>query len=236
MSEKKLIQCLQETFAKPWGVGHLQSYRILSGFLNSVSDEITQQKSRENLSIIRNNLASAKWFQYSKSKPILNQLLDQIKITTVNFISTSNQTNLELTLQFEKFIFHVDFQTHSETSMTNLIIHFTSKPAIGSISTSTRAYLALSTSTVNPQLKIKPQSLSVPEFSQIYDICGLSTQMLSQSDFLMLWIEILSYFDSSEMLIQIPLSSQVQVSLKDLASRVNTYINDKSDYGYKLIK
>ena len=89
-----------------WNQRQLKPYTMIHHYANHHKENDKKYQLREDKVIIRNNFKDQLWYNYSKSKPILNQLLDSMVLHSYTFTEDERCLNFQVVIQFESFSLH----------------------------------------------------------------------------------------------------------------------------------
>jgi len=217
-----IFNTLTSVFSSPdWTPTHYEIYKIIKNFYNDFKEKCRIYETRDDKIIIRNNIKEQPWFTFSKSKPIISQLLDNM--TLVNYIHETSENCIifNVVLSFGKF--HLQghlYKDMSEGKVSSYILVKNEKK---------KAYFTSYNQSNTQQNKL-------PDFDEIYEIIGLSQNMLYQCDLLNLIGEIIMFYDESQNIGNIPISNAINVNLNQLIEKFNSYIlNKKQHSDFKIL-
>lgn len=243
MTETKSVlssinQLLVDTFnVKEWSHTQIEVYRLIQQFTQSFKEDYRRYDLRSDKCAIRDNFKDQTWFACSRCKPIISQWIDRMKLVHYGYDQTSTCLHFNLTMSFDQFILVGGLYKNEAIGCLNFYIYVES-------TNHCRAYLTL----YNQWPKVKrpvrgavmeleePNAHKIPEFDQIYQIIGLSSSMVTQSDLLCFFSEIIMYYDVSGSVGQIPINNTVPYTIDQLSHRLNAYLTQKkSSTDYTII-
>ena len=217
-----LESSLISTFTvKEWTPIQHQAYTIVRHYADNFKENNKKYEIKDDRNIIRNNLKDQLWFTYSKSKPIISHLLDEM--TVINYICDDNEfcLNFILVIAFDKFRLHACLYRNKVNNFLNYYIFFENKDKH-------KAYLTYYTYAMGTASTDNIKKLKLPEFDKIYSITGINPQIFYQYELLNLFSEIIMYYDESGTLGNVPISHGLPVTLNQLIHKFNEFINYKN--------
>ena len=174
-----------------WSVQQHNTYKMLQMYVNNYKLYDKKYELRDDIEIIRSNLLSQYWYQKCNIKSALTFLFDSMMLTDYYFINNNHCINLNLTIEFDKFNLNVSYYNNKINSCTNFYVFFENNK------TKNRAYLCY----YGYSLKNTPSQdlikLKIPEFSKIYIVTDINSDILKQFDLLCFFSEIIFYYDES---------------------------------------
>ena len=226
----QLIACFNQD---DWTSTQHDTYRFLSNLIRDerIINRIKQFESKDDKNIIRGNFKEQPWFIYSKSKPIITQLIEQMKPINYHYNHVDGIfTHLLIDLDFGRFTLHGYLYHNDLNHMTSTHIYFENRRH-------QKAYLTYYTHLDGFETPDNLKGLKLPEFDKIYQISNLSQSIIYQCDLLNFFAEIIIYYDDSNQLGELPISHQCNVTLNQLIEQCNQYISQKkSNADYQVIQ
>lgn len=207
--------------ANNWTQSQYQSYRLLSDYVSNYKEKNKQYELREDKLIIRNNIKEQSWYNYSKSKIIVNNILDEMAL--VKYISDNKEScvNFMIHLSFGTFSLNVCFYKNKINQMINYYIFFENNKG-------EKGYLAYYIMATGTQIVDTLKKIKLPEFDKIYQITGINSQIFYQYELLNFFSEIIMYYDDSGLIGDIHLGNFLPVTLNQLINKYNDYLNQKN--------
>jgi hypothetical protein len=200
-----------------WSHPQYETYKVIKSYVESYEEENRRYEVKDDKIIIRNNFKEQPWFAYSKSKPIISQLIDQMKL--VDYIYDKNEfcLNLYVVLAFDNFKLNGCLYKNTVNDCINYYISLENHRH-------QKAYLTYYTHFHGVDAN---QKLKLPEFNKIYDITKLSQTILYQGDLLNFFAEIIMYYDESNTIGDLPIGVDLNVTLNQLVEKFNIYLSQK---------
>lgn len=223
--DRNLLYTLEATMNQlfeneSWNSQQHLGYNLMRNNVQHFKEKNKKFEIKDDRMIIRNNLKEQLWYGYSKSKPIMNQLLDLMVMT--NYICDVNDycNNFMLVTSFDKFKLHTCLYHNHINKFLNFYIYFENEQK-------NRAYLAYYTLAMGMEPNGNMKNLKLPEFEKIYQVTGLNQQMFYQYDLLNFFAEIIMYYEESNQLGNIQISHIMPVTLNQLIEKYNDYVDKK---------
>jgi hypothetical protein len=233
-SDRVTVNSLESTLGSifdinDWNPLQHQSYTIIRRYVDNFRENNRIYETKNDKLIIRNNFKDQIWFIYSKSKPIMSQLLDVMELSRYVFEDNEYCVNLLLVVSFGTFKMKACFYKNKINNFLNYFILFENNKG-------QRAYLTYYTVSMGSEPTENTKKLKLPEFEKIYLIISINPQMFYQYDLLNFFSEIVMYYDESEIIGNTQISQNLQVTLNQLMSQYNNYIHQKnSSNGYNIV-
>lgn len=225
MSDNKAINSMLSNIFKSdeWSSVQYNTYKAIQQYVDEFKGKKRIYETKDDLGIIRNNLKDQLWYKYSKSKPIISHLLDNMKLISHTYDENTHGINFNLSISFDKFQVHACLYKNISNNFINYYIYFENKQA--------RAYLSYYIKPFDPEFKV---NCKLPDLNKIYEITNLSKNIICQCDLLNLFSEIIMYYDDSSTIGDLPISNDVSVTLNQLIEKSNSYLSQKkSEIDYK---
>lgn len=219
MSSKKTLlnelnDLLVSVFADPhWTTQQYQIYQLIKQYSDSFQIECKQYDTKNDKINIRNNLRDQIWYVHSKSKPIINQLIDDYQITQYISEHTEMSSYFMLILSFHKYSIKCHYYQNQRDKLTIYYICVEKGNQTG--------YLTY----VNP---INTFPTKLPDLDKVYQIMNLSPNIICQCDLLGIIVEIVCYYDEAQKIADFPISNSLNITLNQLLDKFNQYINNKA--------
>lgn len=212
-----------------WTSFQNKAYVKMKHIIENFQEDSKKYEIKDDKLIIRNNLKDQIWFTYSKTKPIISQLLDCMSLIHYIFNDSDFCTNFYLVISFGKFNLHACLYKNKINNFLNHYIFFENHKKI-------KAYLTYYHYSMGTSINEDLKKLKVPEFEKIYDVIGMSDQILSQYDLLNFFSEVIMYYDESQIIGDVQISHNFSLSLNQLTERYKIFIIKKnSENGYQKI-
>lgn len=228
MTTGALSSALVEIFNVPiWTNTQHEAFKLIDSYVNDLMEENRIFETKDDKIVIRDNIKEQDWFHFSKSKPIISQLLDSMKLTNHTFKHNKFYVNMYVVLNFNQFQLVGCFYQNFINNMVNFYIYFENQKK-------QKAYLTYYTSpsTVPQSDKI----LKLPEFDRIYEITNISQNILYQCDLLNFFAEIVMYYDESQTIGNLPIGNGFHVTLDQLIHKLNSFVSQKNnETNYKIL-
>lgn len=223
--DRNFLSTLESTIGQifnvdEWTQQHHLGYVLMRNYVNNFKEKNKKFEIKDDRLIIRNNLKDQLWYSYSKSKPIIGQLLDSMAI--INYVCDVNDhcTNFILVASFDQFKLYACLYQNTINNFLNYYIYFENE-------TKNRAYLAYYTMAVGMEPNNNMKKLKLPEFEKIYKVTGLNPQIFYQYDLLNFFAEIIMYYEESGLLGDIKISHGIPLTLNQLIEKYNDYVDKK---------
>jgi len=208
-----------------WTHTQYDTYKLLKQYVDNLESNGRAFETIDDRSIIRSNFMEQIWFKYSKSKPIISQLLDAMKLNTYTFHQSMYCINLYVVLSFNQFRLNGCLYKNLVNNYINYYIYLENN-------THDKAYLTYYTKSTDNELKIK-----LPEFDKIYQIINIDQSILYQCDLLNFFSEIIMYYDESCTIGDLPIGNDINITLNQLIEKFNNYVSQKnSETNYRIFK
>lgn len=232
MDESKNINNIIKTYlidtfdVIEWSSKQYETYKLIKQYVNNFKENNRIHESRDDKKIIRNNLKDQSWFTFSKAKPIISHLLDEMKLTNYTFDHNQCCLNFNIVLSFNHFQLIACLYKNYINSCVNYYILFENNQK-------QRAYLTYYTSMVGTILTDAIKNIRLPEFDKIYEIIGINQNIFYQSDLLNFFAEIIMYYDDSSTIGDLPMGHDLSISINQLIEKFNAFlIQKKSESNY----
>jgi hypothetical protein len=214
---------------REWTSTQHDLYNLLKQYVDNFKDENHKYEMRDDKNIIRNNFKEQSWYKYSKSKPIIGHLVDQMELTNYMYDQNDHSVHLDITLSFDHF--HISCCLYKNTS-NNYVDYY----LFIENNRHLKAYITYYTSPIDNDFHSKLKKLKLPEFDKLYQIIDINQSILYQGDLLNFIAELILYYDPSETIGNMPISNDLNVTLNQLIEKFNTY-NDKkhTEIDYKIV-
>lgn len=224
-----LTEILSNIFdSKTWSLKQYETYKQLKHYITAFKDENRAYELRDDKIIIRNNFKDQTWFIHSRSKPIINQLLDTMDLIRYSFDQNEQMINLYIVLKFNHFTIHGCFYKNLVNNVIDYYIFFENDKQ-------QRAYLTYYTQVAGHSAGESVKQIRVPEFEKIYTITNIDQDLLYQCDLLNFFSEVIMYYDDSGIIGDIPMGHNINVSLNQLTTKFNSYVlQKKSEVNYRV--
>ena len=208
-----------------WTSTHAEIYHLLKLYVETYQEKGHLYEARNDKAIISDNLKDQVWFVHSKSKPILIQLLNNMKVVHYASHDSKHNSSFDLIVSFGQFKLGVCFYKSKLNGFINSYIYFEKKDTTSVSSTSThpqtqKAYL---TFYVNPPMTGE----KIPDFEQIYQIIHLNPNILCQGDLTNFVSEVVMYYDEFGFLGNLPISNEIPLTLNQLNDKLNQFVSQK---------
>ena len=227
ISLESLLSSIFET--TEWTQYQHNSYVTLKHYVNNFKENNKKYEIKDDRLIIRNNLKDQRWFTFSKSKPLMSNLLDSMILE--RYICDDNEycVNFMLVISFGSFKLHACLYKNKVNNLINYYVSFENNAK-------QRAYMAYYTISMGTEPTENMKKIKLPEFEKIYTITSISSQMFYQYDLLNFFAEIIMYYDESGLIGDISLGNNTPITFNQLITKYNNYINQKNaDTGYIVI-
>lgn len=216
MSNKDVYRQLVSIFnVKEWTQVQSETYQNLKHYVDNYHEEYRRFELRDDKQIITTNFKDQLWYNYSRSKPIISQWINRMKLIHYAFHKDSTCLLFNLIVSFDSFLVGGCLYRNTITECVNCYI-YVEKPQ-----TLERAYLTYYVS-VNAQEHSHQHK--VPEFDRIYQIICLDQTLLSQFDLLSFLSEIVMYYDQSGQIGEQPIGQGITYTINQIVSRYNTHL------------
>jgi hypothetical protein len=213
---------------KDWSLKQYDTYKLLKHYITAFKEDNRAYELRDDKIIIRNNFKDQTWFIHSRSKPIINQMLDTMDLDRYSFDHNEHIINLYIVLKFNQFTIHGCLYKNLVNNVINYYIFFENDKQ-------QRAYLTYYTHAAGHTTNDSVKQVRVPEFDKIYSIINIDQDLLYQCDLLNFFSEIIMYYDESGIIGDIPMGHNINVSLNQLTAKFNNYVLQKqSDVNYRV--
>ncbi len=204
-----------------WTPLQQQTYTLIKNYVQNFREDSRKSEIKDDRMIIRRNLTDQIWFLNSKSKPLLSLLLDHMSLTSYVFDQNDDYVNLMLCLSFKTFDLHVCFYLNRINHFSNFYIYFENPQH-------QKAYMTYYTNVMGTDPNTNVKKLQLPEFTKIYQVTGINSQMFYQYDLLIFFAEIAMYYDESGLIGNIQISHSLSVTLNQLIAKFNGFVVDKN--------
>lgn len=216
---------------KEWTHIQYDLYKTLKQYVDQFKTEFKKNELHDDKAIIRNNIKEQYWFDQSKSKPIISQLLDRMQLIIHEYTHNEYDLHFYVLLNFGSFQLHGNMYRNFLNGCVNYYI------CVENTCDHNKAYLTYYVQMNGVEVSQDIKKMKLPEFNKIYDIIGISQNILYQCDLLNLFMEIIMYFDESETIGDIPIGNGINVSLNQLSKKFIEYITQKkSAVDFNIIK
>jgi hypothetical protein len=210
---------------KEWSRTQHETYKLIKQLTDTFKEDYRIHEVRDDKAIIRNNLKEQTWFNCSKSKPIISQLLDNMKIINYMYNLSKDCLSFNVVLSFDNFQLNGHLYKNFTNNITNYYIFFENKKHL-------KAYLTFYINTIGTA----DVNTKIPEFDQIYEIMNMSQNILYQCDLINFFAEIIMYYDESQLIGDVPIGNNLSITLNQLTNKFNDYIlKKKTENDYKII-
>jgi hypothetical protein len=201
-----------------WSVQQHNTYKMLQTYVNNYKLNDKKYELRDDIEIIRSNLLSQFWYQKCNIKSALTFLFDSMMLSDYYFTDNKQCINLNLTIEFDKFSLNVSYYNNKINNCTNFYVFFENN------NTKNRAYLcyygyALKNVPSNDLVKLK-----IPEFSKIYTVTDINSDILKQFDLLCFFSELIFYYDESGKVGDCQISYSSDKSLNQLIENYTKFL------------
>lgn len=198
-----------------WSQTQYDTYKLVKHYVDNFKEESIIYETKDDKIIIRNNFKEQTWFTYSKSKPIISNLLDSMKLNIHTFQQNEYCINLYVVLSFEKFQLNGCLYKNLINNCVNYYVYIEND-------SHQKAYLTYYTPSNENNKKVK-----LPEFEKMYKIINIDKSIFYQCDLLNFLAEIIMYYDESETIGDLPIGNNINVTLNQLLKKLNIYVLQK---------
>jgi len=224
MELKKLVTSVRTQLAtifnvREWSPTQHDTYKWLKQLVQQFSTTEQLFESKDDKVIIRNNLKDEMWYNCSKSKPIIGQLLDSMSLQHYTYDHHEDCLSLSLVMKFNYFALHSELYQNYTDQLTHTYIYVENPQH-------QRAYITFYTKFPGTEM---PSNLKLPDFDKIYQVTNLSQTIMYQSDLLNFLSEITMYYDDSGILGDLPIGNGINVTLNQLINKFNMYLTQKKE-------
>lgn len=206
-----------------------QAYSTIRHYVSNYKENNKQYEIKDDKLIIRNNIRDQVWFIYSKAKPLIGHLLDTMTLNHYMCDNNDYCVNFQVVISFNKFNLHACLYKNKVNNFFNYYIFFENE-------IKQRAYMTYYTTSLGTLPSDNMKQLKLPEFSKIYSVIDMNPQVFYQYDLVNFFAEILMYYDDSGLLGDVQICYSYPVTLNQLISKFNSYIEQKNtENGYQII-
>ena len=152
-----------------------------------------------------------------------------MKLIHYTYNQDSTCLHFNLILSFDQFLVSGCLYKNSINGCVNFYIYVErgGKSPLGD-QTPERAYLAFHVNAPGLNPSNDSKRLKLPEFEKIYQIIGLSQNIINQFDLLNFLAEIVMYYDESGLVGEQPMGPGIPYTINQLVDKLNIYLTRKS--------
>lgn len=211
--ETLINQTLQ---SKTWTSFQHRVYQLLARTVNKYQEDNRIFEVRDDKMIMRTNLVDQYWFNNSKAKPIISQLLDVMNLVNYSFIDDECCIHLYVLISFKHFRLHGCLYRNKINQYTNyyIFVDQIDQPA-------RKAYLVYYTYTLGFTPTENMKKMAVPEFDKLYAITQIDPDIFPKYELLTFFAEIILYYDDTESMGQLPIGYGVSATLNQIINLAN---------------
>jgi hypothetical protein len=224
VSHDQLIATLDQAFNHgQWTSLSRHLYNLMASYVTRHQLAYRQDQIRLDRSIISQNLREQLWFQKSRSKSLIGQLLSNMNLLSYTADNTEYAVNVGFSLLFrvaQPFEIHVCYYYNRVNKCLNYFICFQN----GQLS---KAYLAYRTAFVGCTPNDSAKKLKIPELDKIYTLTGFNRDELPHYEVINLFSEIIMYYEPSQTIGDQPIGFTVNTTLRQFVSQFNNYLHSQ---------